>query len=423
MVDLINPHGDVLLMRDDRLSLTGLRKSPGALILTELSENGNVRCEFPINPPEITIRRGRNTTTVPIINLGDVLLPGSLTLNEISFEAILPRYYDPTLCNVTPVEEPDAFHPEGVAGRLEYWMGRREDGPQANPTVLQVTVADRGYSRRMIITSLDDTERGGEPDALYLKVTLREWRDQRIEVTRGEPRAQLEAARRPGTGVGRTSGFPTASPRTSALAFVSIFGVDAARAQVQVLEAEARAERLRERSAANPDDYALALQAQIATEAAQELRAAFDEAVEQQSAILSISELRYQSYAGGGYVPTAPRAQTTTGPGSVGAVGTLPASIMGPRPSGAGTLHPGLKPPRPFRTGAISSYVTKEGDTLEQVAITAYGQGQGGLWDTILAANYRVLVPRSLAGATPNVPPARWTALPGGRRLTIPPRN
>ena len=408
MVDLVDPHGDIALLGDERLTLGAARDTRGALVLTETAAEGErVRCEFPINPPEIKVRRGRNTSTVAIINLGDVLLPGSLALVEISFEAILPRYYDASLCNFTPADDPNAFVPENIVSRLEHWMGYREDGPQANPTVLQVTVTHSNFSRPMVVTAVEDTDKGGEPDSLYVSVTLTEWRDQRIEVTRGDPRPRAEPAilaRAGGTG----DGFPTLPNRAeSALAFVSIFGLEAADALREVLAAEERAARLREQSNANPDDYSLALEAAVAQRTAQELRDDYELYILNRSPSRETIYSLYQSHAGGGYVATDPDPDPD-----------IEGRQFRPLP---GSTLPSRREPR--NPGVPQSYTTHAGDNLARIAEFVYGEGNQGLWSRLLAANYRALVPTPLRGAVPVDPPARWTPLRGGIRLTIPPLN
>ena len=174
-----------------------------SIVLLEAESGQTGRFEFPVNPQGFKIRRGRNVAVVPILKLGEIILPGSLVPVELSFETFLPRYYDPELCNYEYTERP-----EQSVERLERWMGRTKTGEQENPNVLQVIVAKTGFSRKMWLTDVGAESRVGEPDSVYISVTLKEWRRQVVRITQGTARPLIEVAEEATGGGGGGSASP-----------------------------------------------------------------------------------------------------------------------------------------------------------------------------------------------------------------------
>ena len=173
-----------------------------SILLTPFVEGGGEAFEFPVDPATIKVMMGRNVTTVPILGLGEVLLPGSLTPTQITFEAMLPRpsAYESlkSVCNYEIFEKP-----EETRNKLERWMGRVKpfaEG-QKNPELLRVTISRSGFSRLMVLTNMTSEYRPGEPDVMYVNVTFKEWRRQAVRITQGEARPLLEEAPT-GTGSG-----------------------------------------------------------------------------------------------------------------------------------------------------------------------------------------------------------------------------
>jgi LysM repeat protein len=139
-------------------------------------EKRGQRFIFPVNPPRIQVVDGRSFNEVPIINLGVALLAGEVNPQEITFESFFPRQYDPSYCNYVQLETP-----EDTIDRLLFWLGRSNNVQQA-PTPLRVTVTGTQFSQLMVITEFSHSYEGGEPDAVYFGITLRQWRQQRVRV-------------------------------------------------------------------------------------------------------------------------------------------------------------------------------------------------------------------------------------------------
>ncbi len=162
--------------------------TPTNQIVFKDEKNGQ-RFVFPVNPPRIQIRNGRQFNEVPIVNLGVALLAGPINPEEITFESFLPRAFDPSFTNYTQLEVP-----EDTIERLLVWMGSSQftqAGATLPATPLRVTVTGTQFSQLMVITDLQHTYEGGEPDAIYFQISLKKWLRQRVRV---EEAAEGEAS-------------------------------------------------------------------------------------------------------------------------------------------------------------------------------------------------------------------------------------
>lgn len=146
-----------------------------AIVLRDLKRGQ--RFMFPVNPPLISITDGRQFNEVPIVGLGVALLAGPVVPQEIQFDSFFPREYDQSFCNYVQLETP-----EDSIERLLFWMGRSRTNRQIAATPLRVTVTGTQFSQFMVITDLQQRFQGGEPDAVYFQITLRQWRRQRVRV-------------------------------------------------------------------------------------------------------------------------------------------------------------------------------------------------------------------------------------------------
>jgi len=146
-----------------------------AIVLRD-SKRGQ-RFMFPVNPPEISITDGRAFNEIPIMGLGVALLAGPVNPQEIQFDSFFPRQYDGSFCNYTQLETP-----EDSVERILFWMGRSRTNRQIPATPLRVTVTGTQFSQLMVISDFQHGFRGGEPDAVYFQITLRQWRRQRVRV-------------------------------------------------------------------------------------------------------------------------------------------------------------------------------------------------------------------------------------------------
>jgi LysM repeat protein len=142
-----------------------------------VDEKRSQRFVVPVNPSEITIGDGRQFNDVSIVGLGVALLAGPMQPQELSFGSFLPRDYDESFCNYVNLEIP-----EDTVARMLFWMGRNTSQVQQVPTPLRVTITGTTFSQLMVLTEFTHRYVGGEPDAIYYDLTLRQWRQQRVRV-------------------------------------------------------------------------------------------------------------------------------------------------------------------------------------------------------------------------------------------------
>lgn len=142
-----------------------------------VDEKRSQRFVFPVNPSNIQISDGRNFNEVPIIGLGVALLAGSVIPQEINFGSFFPRNYDSSFVNYVQLESP-----EDTVERMLFWLGRTKNNIQQAATPLRVSITGTQFSQLMVITEFSHSYRGGEPDAVYFEIRLRQWRRQRVRV-------------------------------------------------------------------------------------------------------------------------------------------------------------------------------------------------------------------------------------------------
>lgn len=140
-------------------------------------EKRGQRFVLPVNPPRISVSDGRSFTEVPIVGLGVALLNGPMKPQELQIASFFPRYYDESFCNYSQLAIP-----EDSIEKIIFWMGRTSGQVQQVATPLRVTITGTPFSQLMVITDFQHEYAGGEPDAVYFDMTLRQWRRQRVRV-------------------------------------------------------------------------------------------------------------------------------------------------------------------------------------------------------------------------------------------------
>lgn len=163
--------------------------SPREQIVLKDEKRGQ-RFVFPVNPPRIQVSDGRQFNEVAIVGLGVALLAGPVNPQEISFEGFLPRQYDSSFCNYSNLEAP-----EDSIERLLFWLGRKRNNVEQVASPLRVTVTGTQFSQLMVITEFQHSYEGGEPDAVYYSITMRQWRRQRIRVEDESESAKASSTR------------------------------------------------------------------------------------------------------------------------------------------------------------------------------------------------------------------------------------
>lgn len=120
---------------------------------------------FPINPEAYSIDAGRGLEEVSIIGHRDIPRMGSRRLNKLTFDALLPGSYDPSLCNYEDI--PKSTDAEA---RLRRWAQGR---PLLAP--LRVTIAGL-YTDTMVLTDCRTSTRPAEEDGdIWVSLSLTQW--------------------------------------------------------------------------------------------------------------------------------------------------------------------------------------------------------------------------------------------------------
>ncbi len=132
-----------------------------------------IEMQLPVNPEKITVKWGRKTETVSILNLGEVDFTTGDKLTEVSFESFFPQEYVPTYCvTATPPT------PTSANAVMNAWKSRFQEPVKGlkEPVQLIITGA-QDINMNVLLTNYESYERGGEPGDIYYSATFREWRE------------------------------------------------------------------------------------------------------------------------------------------------------------------------------------------------------------------------------------------------------
>ncbi|PYI52548.1 LysM peptidoglycan-binding domain-containing protein [Paenibacillus flagellatus] len=153
-----------------------------------LEDAAGTKLWFPVNPTEINIKRDRSFETFPIINLGEVDLPQSEKIKEISFSSFFPAESDPSYCRYNDIPDPQL-----TMNQINTWMSER--------LPLRLMIPPTQVNVLVIISSHNSAFKANEPGDVYFDLTFRTWRDYRIRTldevgggggAAGEPRPDLK---------------------------------------------------------------------------------------------------------------------------------------------------------------------------------------------------------------------------------------
>ncbi|NPV90106.1 MAG: LysM peptidoglycan-binding domain-containing protein [Firmicutes bacterium] len=154
---------------------------------------------FPVNPAEVSIKRGKLYDTINIINLGEIDFTHGQKVREITFASFFPQEYDASYCNY-----PDLPEPGFAMNLLTEWMIGRQ--------VLELTISETEVNRIPVLISAHNTTfRGGEPGDVYFEITCRTWREVKVR-TAAEADTEASGANSSRTGTNATTGRYTVVP-------------------------------------------------------------------------------------------------------------------------------------------------------------------------------------------------------------------
>lgn len=121
------------------------------------------RVRIPVNPEELEISYPGSNKTYEVLNQGEIAVPKKPGLCEVTWEGYIPRYEEPfSSGGVTP------------GGFCKAMLKA-----QKNKTVGRLIITRSGMfdtNIRCIINEFEVTDKGGEPNDIYYKIKLLEYR-------------------------------------------------------------------------------------------------------------------------------------------------------------------------------------------------------------------------------------------------------
>ena len=123
------------------------------------------RIRIPVNPEEIEINYPSNNATYSVLDVGEIVVPMSPGLTEVSWEGFFPAFYnDPYTTGNTS--------PKSIVKALTNAKNNRKVG---RLIITRSGLFDTNLT--CIIEEFSTTDKGGEPNDIYYSITLKEYRD------------------------------------------------------------------------------------------------------------------------------------------------------------------------------------------------------------------------------------------------------
>lgn len=125
---------------------------------------------LPVNPESLQMSSPFNYTDLDVEGIGEITMFGRRAQREYTIETFWPSKYNPVYCSYSGFISPGAF-----IKRIEDWRGARK------PIRLVVTGARRVNEEVTIRDFTIDADRNGSPGDIYFTLTLKEYREIKIE--------------------------------------------------------------------------------------------------------------------------------------------------------------------------------------------------------------------------------------------------
>lgn len=135
----------------------------------------NRKVSLPVNPNEITVQYEGDSTTYNVIGIGDVVIPRTPKLTQISFESFFPRLGEYTYTNETDYPEPAEY--------VDFFRTLQNDKTVFKLVITrtdnnEITFDTNFYA---VMNNFQITDKGGEPGDVYYSLSVSEWRDAQPE--------------------------------------------------------------------------------------------------------------------------------------------------------------------------------------------------------------------------------------------------
>lgn len=116
----------------------------------------------PVTPSTLSYQDGSTiSTTVQILNVGDIDIPVGVALDTISWSSFFPARYDPSYCSTDRLLKPTEYR-----NRLSSW--------KENQSALQVIIPSASLNKRVYLADFSWEFGAGFEGDLYYSLTFRE---------------------------------------------------------------------------------------------------------------------------------------------------------------------------------------------------------------------------------------------------------
>lgn len=131
--------------------------------------DGKTKFQFPVKPEELMISRSKGYETINMLEHGEFDFAQGEKVKEITFSSFFPKEYDASYC----MYEKDFPDPRVAMNMLNTFLVSKKP--------LRFIITNTGVNVPVYLISHNTTFRGGESGDIYFDITLRTWRDSKVE--------------------------------------------------------------------------------------------------------------------------------------------------------------------------------------------------------------------------------------------------
>jgi len=148
--------------------MSTLKDEVGTNEMSFTLKDGSTSFVFPVNPEEVNISRSKGYETINMLEHGEFDFAQGEKVKEITFSSFFPKEYDKSYCTVTDIPDPRV-----AMNVLNTFLISKKP--------LRFIISGTGVNVPVFLISLNSIFRGGEPGDIYFDLTLRTWRDSKVE--------------------------------------------------------------------------------------------------------------------------------------------------------------------------------------------------------------------------------------------------
>lgn len=145
-----------------------IEDTPEGLDMLFTLKDGSTTFEFPVNPEEVSISRSKGYETINMLEHGEFDFAIGEKVKEITFSSFFPKEHNRSFCQTTTVPDPRV-----AMNVLNTFLVSKKP--------LRFIISNTGVNVPVYLVTLNTTFRGGEPGDIYFDLTLRTWRDSKVE--------------------------------------------------------------------------------------------------------------------------------------------------------------------------------------------------------------------------------------------------